>query len=154
MRPDKPFDSKAERRIGYKYSKEIERNIKTNANSRFSNKSRELNSITVKPRIRQKRLKYIAIEAPKHAFVLNFGTNRNNKPKKEQVKGFARRRKQTKQSRFRKGYQTVKPFSRIRKRNIKANRFITDAITDKAINGLANEITELRADEVLTRVFN
>lgn len=154
MRGDKPFDSKAERKIGLKYSKEIERNIKANINSRFNKKTDGLRSIRVKPKLRKKKLQYLLIDAPSHAFVHNFGTNKSNKSKKEQVKSFTRKNRKSGNSRFSKGYNIVQPFSRTRKRNIKANRFIDEAITKQAMTGLADDITKLRADEVLTRVFN
>lgn len=138
--------TKRERQIGRKYARKLQSNLRGRSGSHFRTHTGKINDIKVYARNRKKRLKYLLIQAPNYAFVHNYGTNKNKKIRKEQVQGFVRKRKS-------RGYQNVRPFSRFRSKNIKATHFIDNGISDNIISGLADEIAEVRADEIMIKIF-
>lgn len=146
-KPVTPDDiAKRERQIGRKYARKLQSDLRGRSGSYFKRHTGKIDDIRVFPRSRKKQLKYLLIQAPNYAFVHNYGTNTARKIRKEQVSGFVRRRKS-------RGYQNVRPFSRFRKKNIKATHFIDKGIKDQVIKDFADEINEVRADEIFIKVF-
>lgn len=144
VKKHRTFNPQAEKKIGQKFAKRLQRSIRTAASLHFR-KSGSVKDFNALPRFdAQGELSHIIIKAPKHAFVRNFGVKK--KTIRELVSQYSRSSK-------RKIKHSVRHYDRTRKMEMKSNPFISNQITPKLLNELAKEIAEQRSIKIVFNIY-